>query len=851
MEKYWLKTSDETIKLLFSSRDGLTEEEAAKRLKKYGLNDIPKRKEKSAIFLFLSQFKNPLILALIAASLISIFTGGFYEAIIIVTIIFLNCSVGFFQEYKSEKDLQKLCKYIKYTAKVLRDGKVTEVDTRKIVPGDIVCLETGDRVPADLRLIEAEELEIDESIITGESFPSSKFTSPIKQEKLEPQKMANMALMGTLVVNGKGKGVVVATGMQSMFGKIVGYLKSEEPQTYFQKNVRILSNFLIKLVLIGTIFIFIINSITGKKIFDSLIFSLALAVGIIPEALPIIITVGLSGGAIRMSKKGVIVKKLISIEDLGDMDVLCVDKTGTLTENKVSLTDFCDIEGRRNEEIIELASYCISIVEKGKGVSGNPIDVAIHEYTKRKNLKRNYEVIDQIPFDYYRRRMSVVLKRDNKFLLVCKGSPESIASICTRMKKHDGILEVDKKKIEEKFKELSEEGLRVLAVAYKTIEKKKDYTEKDEKDLVFLGFLCFIDPPKLTAKDSLMKLKELGIEIKILTGDYALVAKRIAETLGIEIKGIVSGEEIENASEKKLEELVEKANIFARLTPDQKVKIVSVLRKRHVVGFLGDGVNDAPALKISDVGISVENGADVAKEAADIILTKKSLRIISEGVIEGRKTFANTGKYIMNTVSANLGNVTTLALISPFLNFLPLLPSQILLTNLLTDGPLLSISRDRVDEDELKKPKRWNIKFLRNFSLFFGGISSFFDFLTIGLILFLLQATILGFSIYLPENKQAIFRTCWFLESSLSEIFITFAIRTKKRFYKSRPSTTLTLLSLIFSLLILLITFSPIGSIFELIQLDSFFFFLMFLILLTYFLIAEILKAIFYKKFAF
>ncbi|MFH7882598.1 MAG: magnesium-translocating P-type ATPase, partial [Candidatus Aenigmatarchaeota archaeon] len=711
--------------------DGLSEEEAAKRLKKYGLNDDPKRREKSAISLFLSQFKNPLILALIGASLISFFTGGFYEATIILGIISLNCLVGFFQEYKSEKDLQKLCKYIRYTAKVFRNGKISEVDTRRIVPGDIVYLETGDRVPADLRLIESEELEIDESLITGESFPSPKSTLPIKQEKLEPQKMSNMAFMGTLIVNGKGKGVVVATGIKSSFGKVVGYLKSEEPETNFQKNIKILSNFLIRLVLIGIVFIFIINSITGKKLFDSLIFSLALAVGIIPEALPIVITIGLSRGAMKMSKKGVIVKKLISIEDLGDMDVLCVDKTGTLTENRISLINYCDLEGRKNDEIIELASYCISIVEKGKKISGNPIDVAIHEYARKKNLKKVYKIVDEIPFDYYRRRMSVVIKKDNKFLLVCKGSPESIISVCTRMKNSDGIFEIDREKADKKFKELSEEGFRVIALAYKSVMKKENYVEADEKDLVFLGFLCFIDPPKLTAKDSLIRLKKLGVDIKILTGDHASVAKKVAKELGIEIKGIINEEEIEKADENQLEKLVENANIFTRLTPDQKVKIVSILRKKHVVGFLGDGVNDAPALKVSDVGISVESGTDVAKEAADIILTRKSLRIISEGVIEGRKTFANTGKYIMNTVSANLGNMTTLALISSFLNFLPLLPSQILLINLLTDGPLLSISTDSVDEDELKKPKKWNLKFLRNFSFFFGGISSFFDFLTI------------------------------------------------------------------------------------------------------------------------
>jgi Mg2+-importing ATPase len=851
MENYWSKSAEEVLKILNSSEEGLSQQEARERLKKFGLNDIPKRMEKSSLSIFLSQIKNPLALALLVASVILFFTGSIDESIIILSIIFINSSVGFFQEYKSEKSLQKLCKYIKYTAKVFRDNKLTEVDTREIVPGDIVYFETGDRIPADLRIIEAEELEIDESLITGESFPVSKNALPIKEEKLQPQKMKNLAFMGTLVTNGKGKGVVIATGMKSSFGEVVGYLKSEEPETDYQKNVRNLSNFLIKAVLIGIVFIFIVNSLTGKKIFDSLVFSLALAIGIIPEALPVIITIGLSRGAMKMSKDGVIVKKLVAIEDVGNMDVLCVDKTGTLTENKISLVEFFDLERRRNKEIIELASYCISVIEKGKKVFGNPIDVAIHEFVKRKEIKRDYEVIEEIPFDYERRRMSVVLKKKNELLLVCKGAPESVLSVCTRMKKSEGIFKINKKEIEKKYEDLLKNGYRVIALAYKKIAKKKDYGEKDERDLVFLGFLCFIDPPKFTAKEFIPKFKELGIEIKVLTGDHPLIANKIAQELGIEVKGMVTSEKIENASEEELEEIVEKNNIFARLTPQQKVRIISALRKKHVVGFLGDGVNDAPALKQADVGISVESATDVAKEAADIILTRKSLGIILEGIKEGRRTFSNTTKYILNTVSATIGNMSTLALLSPVLNFLPLLPSQILLTNLLSDGPLLSISTDSIDEDELRKPKRWDIKFLRNFSLFFGGISSFFDFVTIIFILFLLQANILFFSIYLPSEKQNIFRTCWFLESVLSEILVTYAIRTRKRFYKSKPSEILLLASVIFGLVTIFLVYSPLASFFNFVQIDYSFLILVFIILASYFFVAEVSKTIFYKKFGF
>jgi len=849
MEDYWSKSVEDVLKSLNSSMHGLSNEEAKRRLKKYGLNDVPKRKEKSSISIFISQFKSPLILTLLFASIISLFLGSIHESSIILSIIMINCFLGFFQEHKSEKALQKLCKYIRYKAKVFRDGRLSSIDTREIVPGDIIYFETGDRIPADLRIIEAEELEIDESLITGESFPSQKIAVPIKLEKFDAHKAKNIAFMGTLVTNGKGKGVVIATGMKSSFGEVVGYLKSEEVKTEYQKGIERLSSFLVKGILVGVAFIFTINFWTGKKILDSLIFSLALAVGMVPEALPIVITIGLSRGAIKMSNKGVIVKRLVSIEDLGDMDVLCVDKTGTLTENKISLVEFFDLDGKRNEEIVELALHCISVIEKGNEVFGNPLDVAIYEFAKRRNLIKKYEILDEIPFDYERRRMSVVLKKENKILLVCKGAPESLVEVCSRMKNSRGVVEIDKKEIEEKFENLTKNGYKVLALAYKVVEKKRDYEEKDEKDLVFLGFLCFLDPPKITAKESIPKVKELGIEIKILTGDHPLIASKIAQELGIEVKGCVKGEEIDNISEEKLEEIVENNTIFARLTPAQKVKIISALKKRHVVGFIGDGVNDAPALKVSDVGISVENASDVAKESADIILTRKSLKILVEGIKEGRKTFSNTTKYILNTISANIGNMTTLALISPILNFLPLLPSQVLLTNLITDGVLLSISTDRVDEDEMKKPKRFNIKFIRNFSLFFGGISSMFDFITIFLILLLLQASFSPSLISLPPEKQVILRTCWFLECVLSEIFVTFAIRTKKRFYKSKPGEILILTSLIFSLLTFVLIYSPLSSILEFVAIDYFFLNLVFLILICYFGIVEISKSIFFKKF--
>jgi len=839
--EYWAKTSEEIIAEFSSSKTGLDEREANIRLGKYGLNDIPVRKEKPALSLLFSQLKDLLLITLVIASIISYFTGGISEAVIIIAIVLINILVGFVQEYKSEKSLQKLIQYIRYRAKVLRNGKLVEVDTRKIVPGDIVLLETGDRVPADLRLIETDELDIDESIVTGESYPAHKTSAPIKAEKLEPQKMENMAFMGTLVVDGDGKGVVVATGMKSTFGKVVGFLKLEEPETNYQKNIKEFSRFLVKVITIGVVSIFIINSLTGKSIFDSALFSLALAVGIIPETLPIIITIGLSRGAMQMSKEGVIVKKLSSIEDLGNMDVFCADKTGTLTENKITLIDYRDLNSNRDEELIKLAASCVSVVEVGgeiETVTGSPMDVAIVEYAKKRGFSEpNYEVVELIPFDYSRRRMSAVIRSKDKLLLVCKGAPESMILVCSKMNVDEKTLELDKDRVQKISEELFRRGYRVIGVAVKDVEKKEDYNRDEENGMTLIGFLCFKDPLKTTAKESILQLKKLGVEVKILTGDNPVVTKTIVDEVGIEAAKILTGNDIDTMDDETLCRAVEKTNVFARLTPEHKARIVSALSKNgHVTGFLGDGVNDAPALRFADVGISVDSGVDIAKEAADIILTQESLEIISEGIVEGRTTFSNTTKYILNTISANMGNMTTLALISVILDFLPMLPFQVLLTNLISDGPLLSISTDKVDQEELLKPRNWNIRLIGRFAAFFGGISSIFDFITIGLMLFLAGANV------------ALFRTGWFIESTLSEIVVTFAIRTMKRFYESKPSKVLVFSSVIFGLMTILLPYSQANTFFEFYPLPLTLLLIIAGILLLYFIVLESVKHWINKK---
>jgi len=839
---YWSKGLEEIFREFNSSSNGLSGAEANARLKQYGLNDIPKRKEKAALSLLLSQMKDLLVITLAIVSVISFFTGGETEAIIILVIVVVNVLVGFFQEYKSENALRKLALLIRYRVKVLRDDKVVEVDTRNIVPGDVILLETGERIPADLRIIEADELEIDESVVTGESFPVHKSSDIIVAEKLEPQRMLNMAFLGTLVVNGKGKGIVISTGMKTTLGRVATYLKLVEPETNYQRNIKSFSRFLIKCIIVGMSFIFLVNTLTVKSFIDSALFSLALAVGIIPESLPIIITIGLSRGAMLMSRSGVIVKKLSVIEDLGNMDVLCADKTGTLTQNKIALHDYIDLDGNRNEELIELASHCVSVMEVGgeieRTVTGSPMDVAIVEYANKQGISRSgSEIVELIPFNYTRRRMSVITRDGDRYLIICKGAPESLLPVCSTMRTDNKVSRLNEDRVQRLFEDLSGKGYRVLGLGVREIEKKEDYSASDEHDLTFLGFLCFLDPLKPTAEQSIQELRELGVEIKILTGDNPIVTKARAEEVGMKVE-LLTGKDVDGMDDESLRKAVEKTNVFARLTPEQKARIIQALRKNdHVVGFLGDGVNDAPPLKSADLGISVDEAVDIAKEAADIILTESSLDVISKGILEGRTTFANTTKYILNTVSANLGNMASLAVISVVLDFLPMLPFQVLLTNLISDGPLLSISTDRVDEEELRRPKNWDIGLIGRFSAFFGGISSAFDFMTFGLALLLVGGNI------------ALFRTCWFIESTLSEIVVTFAIRTKKRFYQSRPSRTLLGISIMCGLLTVLLPYSQASAYLEFYPPPMTLLLTIGGILLLYFMVDETVKKRFWSRY--
>jgi len=817
--EYWSMRIEELLSSLKTSKKGLDPKEAEKRLKQYGYNRIEERKTKTALKIFISQFKNPLIYILVFATLVAAFVGEKTEAVIIMAIIFLNSVLGFFQEYRSEKALEKLKKYIKFKAKVIRNGEKTEIDAEDLVPGDIVFLNIGDKVPADMRLIDVQDFSADESILTGESIPVYKKTDPLKKENPNPQDLINTAFMGTIVASGTATGVVVSTGGSTFFGKTASSLEQEK-RTEFEENMSRFGNFLLKVILLTTIFVFAANFLLHKGLIESLLFALALAVAITPEVLPIIITVTLSRGALKLAKKKVVVKRLSAIESIGNMNILCTDKTGTLTENKIIMTDYFDLDGKKDDRIILYSLLANSAVVTKDKITGNPLDVAIWEYAKDTSIEK-FEKVDEIEFDFERRRMSTVVK-DKKNILISKGAPEAIIEICK---------DIDKKKAMGKVKELSSAGHRVLAVGYKEIEPKKDYTKDDERNLTFLGFLTFTDPPKKTAKEALEKFHRLGVEIKVLTGDDPSVALKVCNDLGMEVKEdeVVIG----------FDGNVEKARIFARVNPEEKLEIVKRLKEKHVVGFLGDGINDAPALKIADVGITVDTASDVAKDASDVILLKKSLNVVANGIREGRRSFGNIMKYILNTISANFGNMFTIAISSLFLKFIPLLPTQILLANFVTDMPMLSISTDNVDYDTMKRPKKWDIDLISKFMMHFGVLSSLFDFITIFILMYVLNLAVPAF------------RTGWFLESCLSEITITFAIRSKKKFYKSKPSKTLVFMSAATFLLILFTIYSPIGRYFEFSKLSIPFLMLVFVILLCYFASAEILKRYFFRKYEF
>ncbi|MFZ4632369.1 MAG: magnesium-translocating P-type ATPase [Patescibacteria group bacterium] len=819
----------ELYPLTDSSDKGITTSEAIKRSGLLGYNQISAAKKRHPFIKFLSYFKDPLILVLMGAALISGATGGVRSAIIIISMILLSVLLNFYQEHKSNKAADKIARRIAIRARLLRDGKEQELDTKYIVPGDIVLLSAGDIVPADGKIIKANDFYLNESSLTGESLPVEK--------DFEEN---NIIYSGTNVISGFGQFLVTSIGLETEFGKIAQTIARPETENSFEKGIKNFGYLIIRVIGVIVALIFLINSFLNKGLFDSFLFALAVAVGVTPELLPMIMSVNMSKGAMKMAKNGVLVKRLNSIPTFGSMDILCTDKTGTLTQDKITLIKHVDILGNDSPSVLSVA-YINGYFETGiKSV----LDQAILEHEKL-DLSA-YKKIEELPYDFNRKRSSIIYEFDDKFTMVTKGAPEEIFKICPFYL--DG--EINKpitpeilEQVNKLYDSLSNDGLRILAIAEKKLtEKKERYEMAEETGLTLRGFMAFYDPPKEDVKETLVFMKEHGVEIKILTGDSPLVTKKICQDLNLEIKGIITGDELDlnNLSDDEIFKKISNATICARLSPSQKEKIIIEL-KRHglVVGYLGDGINDAPSLKAADVSISVDNAVDVAKETADIILLQKGLKELMEGVIEGRKTFGNTMKYLLMCLSSNFGNMFSLIGASIFLPFFPMTASQILLNNFIYDTSQLSIPSDNVDGEYLKKPKHWDMGFIKKYMIIFGPISSVFDLLTFYIL----------FSVF--HFNVATFQAGWFIESLATQTFVIYIIRTQKiPFIQSRPSKYLTITTLAAVGLGFLLTQKGIGEFFGFSPLPWYALLTIAGLVIVYLIIVEFVKQIFYKRMA-
>lgn len=830
---YWNISVEDSIQAIQTHPEGLTGEEARQRLEIFGFNLLKPKKSTATLALLLSQFKSPIILVLIFAAILSFFLRDRTNAIIILTIVIISGLLGFWQERGAVDAMKKLLAMVQTKAVLWRDKIEQEIPVDEVVPGDMTVLSAGAMIPGDCVIVESKDLFVDEAVLTGESFPVEK-TNGVLPVDTPLAKRTNCLFMGTHVVSGSAKALVVNTGLKTEFGKVFKQLKLRPPESDFEHGIRHFGYFLLEVTLMLIILIFAFNVYFHRPIIDALLFSLALAVGLTPQLLPAIIGINLSHGSRRMAEKKVIVKRLTSIENFGTMDVLCFDKTGTLTEGKIQLYSAIDARGNESEKLLKYA-YLNAIFETGLI---NPIDEAIRNY--RKFDTADFKKLDEIPYDFIRKRLSVLAANADRRLMVTKGALRNMIDICSRAEYGDGQLvdtETVYKPIEQQYEDLSKEGFRTLGVAYRELTLDTDFNKDQEKDMIFLGFLVLRDPPKPRVIATLGQLKKLGIEIKIITGDNRYVAAYVSKQIGIQDIDILTGSELRKMSDEALIKQVQTANVFAEVEPNQKERIILALKKAgNVVGFMGDGINDASALHAADVGISVDSAVDVAKEAADIVLLEKELDVLVQGVQEGRKTFANTMKYVFMATSANFGNMFSMACASLFLPFLPLLPKQILLTNLMTDIPEMTIATDNVDRELVEKPQRWNIKFIRNFMAIFGLLSSIFDFLTFGLLLLMLKAT----------KEQ--FRTGWFMESVISAILIVWVIRTRRPFFKNPPRKYLLGATFFILILSLIIPYTPLSSLFGFTQLKPYFLLPLAAIVLIYIAAAELTKQIFFKQ---
>jgi Mg2+-importing ATPase len=875
-DPYWSKPIGEYIEKYGIDLDpqkyqenGLTSKEASERLSKYGKNLLGSKTKTNLISLLASQFKSPIIIIFIFTSILSYFLGQIEDALIIIVIVVVSGLLGFWQEKGASDAVTKLLALVQLRSNVLRDGIDCVISVEDIVPGDIITLKSGDNIPADCMLITSKDLFVNEATLTGESYPVEKSVNILPKET-PIRDRSNCLFTGTFVISGIARALVLKTGSVTELGKISDRLRRKMPDTDFERGVRRFGYFLMEITLILVISILAINVYFGRPVLESFLFSLALAIGLTPQLLPAIISVNLAHGAKRMINHKVIVKRLASIENLGSMNILCSDKTGTLTVGEVKLQSAIDLFGNDSKKVL-LYAFLNAFYETG---FTNPIDKAIKIFCLNHQIDRetsHYCKLDEIPYDFIRKRLSILIgyldiettitttainthtHTSNSFI-VSKGALNNILEICSYAETDDGHKVVDlykvKQQILDRYLELSNRGFRLLGVCYRNIVYNKQdncnnnipspssITKDDEINMTFLGFLIFVDPIKDDVIESIHNLKKMGISLKIISGDNRNVATYVAREIGLQNPRFLTGSDLHHMSKDALIRQTLDIDVYAEIEPNQKEQIILALRQsgKNVVGYMGDGINDASALHAADAGISVDSAADVVKETADFVLLEKDLGVLATGVQEGRRTFANTLKYIFMATSANFGNMFSMAGASLFLPFLPLLPKQVLLMNLLTDLPEMTISTDNVDQETVEKPRHWDIKFIRKFMIVFGLLSTIFDYATFAVLLFVLHATI---------NQ---FRTAWFTESVISASIVVLVIRTRKPMFKSKPSKYLLFATLLIIVVVITIPFVPFSQIFGFTMLNATYLATIAVIVLLYIMTAELTKKMFYKR---
>lgn len=830
--EYTNKSSKEVLELFKTSELGLLKKDVVLAQEKYGFNEI-ETKNVNAFSVLVRQFKSPFTYLLLAAAIISIFVGQMVDSITVLSFIVINVIIGFFQEYKAEKSVYFLQKFIPQKVKVLRASKEEVIDRKFLVPGDIVLLEAGDKAPADLRVINLHNFLIDESVLTGESAPVAKKTEATSKEQKEIFMAENIIFSGTSVISGKATAVVIATGRETVFGSVVKSVSEIKKESAYEKSILYFSKLILRIVVTTIILIFVANILVKgiSDFFELTLFAVALIVSILPEALPAVVTFSLSNGSMRMAKQNVVVKRLSAIEDLGNIEVLCTDKTGTLTQNKLTLEKIVSSDKKKSLLYVALSFIDQNIKDKIL----NPFDFAIVQRMPENIFKesKNFKIISELPFDSYRMRAAFLAQpiRGDKILIV-KGAAESILKNCS---KSGGNL--DKAEILEDIEREGSDGKRVLAIAFKKIGKDQNViSAQDEKGLTFLGYFVFEDPVKSTSKEALDLAKKLGVKVKIITGDSKEVTAWVAKKTGLVVdqKDIISGRELEVLTKEEFQDACDEKSVFVRISPDIKHKIIKSLQVKYDVGFMGEGVNDAPALKVADVGIAVIEASDVAREASDVVLLQKDLRVVVNGIKDGRMIFSNINKYIKCALASNFGNFYSIAAISVFINFLPMLPVQILLGNILSDFPLISVATDSVDIEELRKPKLYQLHMVLPLIISLALVSTVFDFIF--------------FAIFFKQTP-AVIQTLWYIESIITEIMLIFIIRTRKPFYKAkRPSFWLISLAIIDAIIVVVLPFSKIGqNWFHFITPPIIPLLIVFGLNIAYFITSELVKLIYFR----